>query len=408
MNMKLYSRRTNMKTWAESALTGITHADNHQRLRQTRVSRRCRLALAVLSFGAMHLSYGTAIVRNADNPGDNPYQQQLFLADIGVTPEFRVGFESGFTEGQNLKGVTNLFPGGLVFYHTDAAVPITVTSQKSLLGGSYPVGIYCLRSTEKPWLLMDFSARPVDYVSFMDIDHTASSVQVVFADNRYTSYALDTTGAGGNSAEFWGVFRNDMPRIKQIYIDPSGAAGWGLDDIQYGVINAQPTDIVLSYSIVSSNWPAGTTVGTFSAVDPDAGDTFSYSLVAGAGDTHNALFAIVGDTVQLAQSPRFGINTVLSVRVRATDYGGLACEKVFGILVGGIRLHLSKSGGVAQIAVEGLANQGYVIETTSALHGAPLWTAVRTNLLTAGWGYWSDTNSVGKPQRYYRVRLTPF
>ena len=41
--------------------------------------------------------------------------------------------------------------------------------------------------------------------------------------------------------------------------------------------NSAPTDLALSPSTVAENQPSGTTVGTFSSTDPDAGDTFTYS-----------------------------------------------------------------------------------------------------------------------------------
>ena len=59
-------------------------------------------------------------------------------------------------------------------------------------------------------------------------------------------------------------------------------------------VNEAPTDIALSGSSVPENQASGTTVGTLSATDPDAADTHSYSLVAGAGSTDNASFTIVG------------------------------------------------------------------------------------------------------------------
>ena len=36
-------------------------------------------------------------------------------------------------------------------------------------------------------------------------------------------------------------------------------------------------------------------MGTLTATDPDAGDTHTYELVTGDGDTGNAAFAIVGE-----------------------------------------------------------------------------------------------------------------
>ena len=65
-------------------------------------------------------------------------------------------------------------------------------------------------------------------------------------------------------------------------------------------LNEAPTDIALDNASVAENLAAGTLVGTLTSADPDAGATFSYALVAGAGDTDNASFAIVGDQLQTA------------------------------------------------------------------------------------------------------------
>ena len=57
---------------------------------------------------------------------------------------------------------------------------------------------------------------------------------------------------------------------------------------------------------------------TFLTEDPDAADVHSYALVAGAGDSGNASFSIVGDALRTAvEMPEGGGN--LSIRVRSTD-----------------------------------------------------------------------------------------
>ena len=94
-----------------------------------------------------------------------------------------------------------------------------------------------------------------------------------------------------------------------------------------------PTDIALSPSSVAENQPADTTVGTFSTTDPDTGDTFTYVLVGGAGDTDNTSFAISGGTLQTAASFDFETKSSYSIRVRSTDAGGLFVQKVFTISV---------------------------------------------------------------------------
>ncbi len=95
--------------------------------------------------------------------------------------------------------------------------------------------------------------------------------------------------------------------------------------------NRAPTDIALSPATIAENSPANTTVGTFSTTDPDAGNTFTYSLVSGLGGTDNSSFAIVGNALSATSSFDFETKDSYSVRVRSTDQGGLFFEKVFTI-----------------------------------------------------------------------------
>jgi len=97
--------------------------------------------------------------------------------------------------------------------------------------------------------------------------------------------------------------------------------------------NNAPTDIGLSNSSVDENEPAGTTVGNFSTVDPDAGDTHTYSLIAGPGSTDNGSFSISGDQLKTTAGFDFETQPSLSVRVRTTDGDGLGFEKQFAINV---------------------------------------------------------------------------
>jgi len=76
-----------------------------------------------------------------------------------------------------------------------------------------------------------------------------------------------------------------------------------------------------------------TDIGTLTTTDPDSGDTFTYTLVSGAGDTDNASFQIAGDKLQNATILNFEAQSTYSVRVRTTDAGGLFYEEVFTIIV---------------------------------------------------------------------------
>ena len=97
--------------------------------------------------------------------------------------------------------------------------------------------------------------------------------------------------------------------------------------------NSAPTDISLSASSINENVAGNSTVGTLSTTDPDAGNTFTYTLVSGAGSTDNASFNISGSSLRITASPDFETKDSYSVRVRTTDQGSLTFEKVFTITI---------------------------------------------------------------------------
>ena len=97
------------------------------------------------------------------------------------------------------------------------------------------------------------------------------------------------------------------------------------------LVNFPPTDIMLSNASLPENQPAGTIVGSFTTADPDAGDTFTYTLVAGAGSTDNASFQISGSDLLTGAVLNFEAKNSYSIRVRATDNAGQFTEKAFTI-----------------------------------------------------------------------------
>lgn len=97
--------------------------------------------------------------------------------------------------------------------------------------------------------------------------------------------------------------------------------------------NQPPTEIVLSANSLAENNAANATVGTLTAIDVDAGSTHTFALVSGIGDTDNAAFNVSGNALRLTGSANFEAKSSYSVRVRATDAGGLFFEKDFAISV---------------------------------------------------------------------------
>lgn len=97
-------------------------------------------------------------------------------------------------------------------------------------------------------------------------------------------------------------------------------------------VNSAPTDISISGSTVYTTAGVNAPVGTLSATDPDAGDTATFTLVAGTGDTDNASFNISGASLRANDPSALGAST-RSVRIRATDSAANTYEEAFTITV---------------------------------------------------------------------------
>ena len=98
-------------------------------------------------------------------------------------------------------------------------------------------------------------------------------------------------------------------------------------------VNEAPTNIASSQTAIYEANANGATVSNLSSTDPDAGDTFTYTLVSGTGSTDNASFSISGNQLKANSVFVFKTKSTYSIRLRTTDAGGLTFEKVFTITV---------------------------------------------------------------------------
>ncbi len=93
--------------------------------------------------------------------------------------------------------------------------------------------------------------------------------------------------------------------------------------------NHAPSGLSLSNTSVAENAAVGTVVGTLSAHDEDTGDTLTFALVAGNGDTGNACFTIDGNKLKTAQVFDYEQYPQHFCRIRASDAHGGFCEEAF-------------------------------------------------------------------------------
>jgi len=98
-------------------------------------------------------------------------------------------------------------------------------------------------------------------------------------------------------------------------------------------VSFPPSNITLTANSIAENSPTGTAIGQFFASDPNIGEVFTYSLVAGQGATDNSSFLLNGNSLTSATVFNFEAKSSYSIRVRVTDSSGLSYEKQFLITV---------------------------------------------------------------------------
>lgn len=118
-------------------------------------------------------------------------------------------------------------------------------------------------------------------------------------------------------------------------IEFSNDASLGSPNDPYVVTtNNNPVDISLSSNTIMEGTATGTTIGNFSATDPDPDSpVFSYSLVSGTGSDDNSSFSISGIDLVSANVFDYDLKNVYSIRVQVNDGKGGVFEKQFAINV---------------------------------------------------------------------------
>jgi gliding motility-associated-like protein len=174
-------------------------------------------------------------------------------------------------------------------------------------------------------------------------------------------------------------------------------------------VNEAPTNIASSQTAIYEANANGAAVSNLSSTDPDAGDTFTYTLVSGAGSTDNASFSISGNQLKANTVFVFNTKSTYSIRLRTTDAGGLTFEKVFTITV----LESPVATGTGNFSGTSTITAASNNVTISKGYSAPL-RVTGTGLVTYSWspstGLSSTNiyNPIASPNQttVYAVRVT--
>ncbi|MBD2551634.1 hypothetical protein H6G65_19095, partial [Microcystis elabens FACHB-917] len=93
-------------------------------------------------------------------------------------------------------------------------------------------------------------------------------------------------------------------------------------------VNEAPTALGLSATIFDENIADGSLIATLTSSDPDTSpQSFTYALVAGAGDTGNLAVFVSGNALHLTRSPDYERQSSYNIRLKTTDQGGLSFER---------------------------------------------------------------------------------
>ncbi|SHK95485.1 gliding motility-associated C-terminal domain-containing protein [Chitinophaga jiangningensis] len=129
------------------------------------------------------------------------------------------------------------------------------------------------------------------------------------------------------------VFDYETKRQYNIKIKVTDAGGLSYtQDFVIGVtnVNEPPTDFQLDNNTLPELKPVGTVVGNLTATDPDANETFTWTLVGGADQ---AKFKVTGNQVVVNGVLDYMQQKSYTIRIRVTDAGGLWIEKDVTITV---------------------------------------------------------------------------
>jgi hypothetical protein len=202
------------------------------------------------------------------------------------------------------EGLEDTGQGRHFFTQTSAAS--NSGSRFSTYGGALSGGGNAIGGEYDNWAASepnDYGASGEDYAHFL-------------LGGQWNDYPVSLGGISGYVVEYGG-----MPGDPVINITATRTVD----------VNLAATILDLSAATVGHSLGADAAVGTLSATDPDGG-TFTYTFVAGSGDTHNALFTIDGATLRVVD-PAVMATGDYSVRIQATDEGGALYSRSFTISV---------------------------------------------------------------------------
>jgi Bacterial Ig-like domain len=211
-----------------------------------------------------------------------------------------------------------------------------------LINGDYTAGEAYTVDKTPPTVLMNSAAPDPTYASPIAVTVTFSEPVTGFAvgDVNPGNGTVQNVAGSGASYTFDLVPAGDGLVTADIGagVAQDGAGNTNTAATQFArTYNppSPPTDLSLSGGNVEENQPVDTVVGVLTTADPNPDNVHTYTLVAGAGDTNNGSFSIVGDQLRTGAVFDFETQSAYSIRVQTDDGNGGTYERAFSITVTG-------------------------------------------------------------------------
>lgn len=143
-----------------------------------------------------------------------------------------------------------------------------------------------------------------------------------------SSFTVDGNALKVNDASF------DFETKTQYFIRARAASGGESFDKELTItitnVNEVPTNVTLTSSTIAENNAVNAVIGTLNTTDPDAGNTFTYTILEVAD---HAAFNVNGNQLRASVSFDYENKSSYAITVRSTDQGGLFFDKELTITI---------------------------------------------------------------------------
>ena len=182
-------------------------------------------------------------------------------------------------------------------------------------------------------------------LSTLDVDAGDTFTYSLINTGSYPDNNSFDLSSGGvlTSKEVFDLETKSTYQLNVRTTDSGGLTYDGVVMVQVTNVNEAPTGIDLSSSSISENVATGTTIGTFSTYDPDAGDTFTYVFTDNSSYPDNGSFTIVGNTLKSKFVFDYETKNTYLIRVRSTDALGLYVDVSMYIYITDVVITASRS-----------------------------------------------------------------